>query len=193
MNAVYLGKQRGAALFVALIMLLLITMLAISSVRQATIESRVTGNNALQQKLTSSAEAGLREGEISMLRVDSFATEPQEDCPADTTTLPCLLAGEPTYAMQFATAGKSRSYNPLDGTKPAANTGIRWYSKVAPDGGNEAASVNAEYGSATGFAGGNSSATAATVFYYEVNSQGKSVSLSDAVYLRSTIAKISER
>ena len=44
-HAVHFPKQqRGAVLFIALIMLLVITVLAVSSMREVTLEARITGN-----------------------------------------------------------------------------------------------------------------------------------------------------
>lgn len=190
MNKTLRTKQGGAALFVAIIMLLLITLLSLSSVRESTLESRVTGNTAFQQKLVSAAEAGLRDGEISLLK--NRLGEPKGVCPDDDSDQPCLLSGVPKYTPQFGEVGGSRSYKPTDNTQIAEGSSVRWYAQVAPDGSSEAVSVNAEYGSASGFAGGNSSANAATTAYYELNSQGKSTTLPNTVYLRSTIVKISD-
>lgn len=55
-------RQDGATLFIALIILLVVTLLAVSSVREVTLESRMTGIFIEQQRLLNAAEAGLREG-----------------------------------------------------------------------------------------------------------------------------------
>ncbi|RYE72171.1 MAG: hypothetical protein EOO81_04070, partial [Oxalobacteraceae bacterium] len=59
-------NQTGATLLVALMMLLIITLLALSSMRGVSLESRITGNLRLQKTLTNAAEAGLRIGELSI-------------------------------------------------------------------------------------------------------------------------------
>ena len=56
-------SQRGAALFVALILLLIMTMLALSGVRSAVVESRIAGHSAAQQRMFNDAETGLRVAE----------------------------------------------------------------------------------------------------------------------------------
>ncbi|MFJ3483592.1 PilX N-terminal domain-containing pilus assembly protein [Pseudomonas sp. NPDC090202] len=60
------NAQKGATLIVAIIMLLLLTLLALSSMRGVSLESRITGNLKLQKNLTAAAEAGLRMGESSI-------------------------------------------------------------------------------------------------------------------------------
>ncbi|MGV8919206.1 MAG: pilus assembly PilX family protein [Pseudomonas sp.] len=59
-------NQSGVTLIIAIIFLLLITLLGISSMRGVTLESRITGNLKQQKILTEAAEAGLRIGENSI-------------------------------------------------------------------------------------------------------------------------------
>lgn len=59
-------KQSGVTLIIAVIFLLLITLLGISSMRGVSLESRITGNLRQQKILTEAAEAGLRMGENSI-------------------------------------------------------------------------------------------------------------------------------
>lgn len=58
--------QTGATLLVAIMMLLVITLLALSSMRGVSLESRITGNLKMQKSLTAAAEGGLRMGERSI-------------------------------------------------------------------------------------------------------------------------------
>lgn len=60
------SKQSGVTLIIAIIFLLLITLLGISSMRGVSLESRITGNLKEQKILTAAAEAGLRMGENSI-------------------------------------------------------------------------------------------------------------------------------
>lgn len=60
-------KQQGASLFIALIMLLVITLIAVTSMREVALESRITGNLVEQKRLASAAESALREGERRVL------------------------------------------------------------------------------------------------------------------------------
>lgn len=57
-------KQQGAVLLVALVILLVITVLAVTSMRGVVLESRITSNRAMTQKLLEQADAALREGEF---------------------------------------------------------------------------------------------------------------------------------
>jgi type IV pilus assembly protein PilX len=62
-------RQNGATLLVAIIMLLIITLLALSSMRGVSLESRITGNLKMQKTLFNAAEGALRIGENSISRV----------------------------------------------------------------------------------------------------------------------------
>lgn len=57
-------KQQGAVLVVALVMLLVLTVLAVSNMRGVTLESRITANRVETGRLDNLANAALREGEI---------------------------------------------------------------------------------------------------------------------------------
>lgn len=58
-----LRRERGASLLIALVLLLLLTILALTSLRGVTLESRVMGNIKQQHNLQSAAETALRVGE----------------------------------------------------------------------------------------------------------------------------------
>lgn len=57
-------RQRGVTLLVALVMLLVMTVLGISSMRGVSLESRITGNRAESLRLYNTADAALREAEF---------------------------------------------------------------------------------------------------------------------------------
>ena len=178
------NKQNGASLFIALIILLVVTLLAVSSTREVTLESRITGNFIEQQKLANSAESGLRDGE-SRLTAPITPLDPTTNCATVDSTAqpPCLLnliGGAYTYNLQFATTGKSRPYYPQNGTTVNVNTSVNWYGIPAPSGGENGESENPEYGSMLGATG---------TFRYEVNSQATNTLSNNAAYLRSTTAK----
>ena len=59
-------KQRAAVLVVALIMLLALTLLAVSNLRGVTLELRMTANRATTERLYHLADAALREGELRL-------------------------------------------------------------------------------------------------------------------------------
>jgi type IV pilus assembly protein PilX len=77
-------RQSGATLLVALMMLLIITLLALSSMRGVSLESRITGNLKQQKNLTSAAEAGLRIGEQKIQCPDCKAILQPISVPANT-------------------------------------------------------------------------------------------------------------
>jgi type IV pilus assembly protein PilX len=61
--SVFPARQRGAVLIIALVMLLILTLLATHSMREATIQARISGNVAERKVAGNAAEAALREAE----------------------------------------------------------------------------------------------------------------------------------
>ncbi len=59
-------KQQGAVLIIALVMLLVLTVLAVSNMRGVVLESRITASRAETQRLQDMADAALREGEFRL-------------------------------------------------------------------------------------------------------------------------------
>ena len=119
--------QTGATLLVALMMLLIITLLALSSMRGVSLESRITGNLRLQRTLTNAAEAGLRIGEqsISQWQCTAGAGNTNKPCMPIPTT---LQNGD--YLLAFTAANSANinvvttyQYNPVTGN----NVEIEWY------------------------------------------------------------------
>lgn len=167
------NRQNGATLFIALIVLLVVTLLAVSSVREVTLESRMTGNFVDQQRLFNAAEAALREGETRM-------TEPAKaldvSCSGDKGY--CLRATKPAYEQTFET---SETYGSADGTTLGANTTVAWYALPAPSGSEEGAAENPEYGNMMKGIG---------VFRYEVNAEATNTNSERATSLRTTTAKV---
>lgn len=81
------AQQRGATLVIALAILVIVTLLAVSSMREVVLESRITGNVIEQTRLQNAAESGLREGErrfVNTLR----PPEPGTGCRADNVARP---------------------------------------------------------------------------------------------------------
>ncbi|MBB2496765.1 pilus assembly PilX family protein [Aquipseudomonas ullengensis] len=56
-------RQRGVVLIIALVMLLVLTLLATTSMRGATLQARISGSVAEQKLASNAAESGLREAE----------------------------------------------------------------------------------------------------------------------------------
>ena len=57
-------RQQGAVLLIALVVLLVITVLAVTNMRGVVLESRITANRTAMQKLQEQADAALREAEF---------------------------------------------------------------------------------------------------------------------------------
>lgn len=177
------ASQRGAALLVAIIMLLIITVLAISGAREAALESRIVGNFTEHQKLLTGAESGLRDGEVNLVK-SIYPLDPTADCSSGGDSKPCLLklpSNTYTYSIDFSDTKMYRAYKPTDGTIKNIDTNVFWYGRPAPSGGQDGESENPEYGSML---------TGTGVFRYEVNSSAQSTVSGSTVILRSTTAKL---
>lgn len=174
-------RQNGATLFVALIMLLIITVLALSSVREATLETRITGNFTDQQKLINLAEAGLREGENLMTARHKPASPdcaPQDDegSEDEDSTKFCFVNMVPSALPSFED-DETACYAPLeDGTCP-----VRWYALPQPAGEAQGESENPEYGNMMLGIG---------TFRYEINTTTKNDATGQSASLRTTVAKV---
>jgi len=59
MNTLRIDRQRGAALLVGLVLMMVLTILAISTMRTATVELAMAGNAQYHQKARQLAEAGI--------------------------------------------------------------------------------------------------------------------------------------
>ncbi|MGE8500107.1 MAG: PilX N-terminal domain-containing pilus assembly protein [Pseudomonas sp.] len=103
-------NQRGAVLLVALVMLLVITLMAVSNMRSVTLESRITANRAHDMQLKSLADAALREAEFRFYGPGNLSDklEPKAaNCDEDNELVvsgnnkPCLLAVEPDSLLDF--------------------------------------------------------------------------------------------
>jgi len=63
MKAINNQKQSGAVLIIALVMLLVITVLTVSNMREVTLEGRMTANRMENQQLLNATESAMREAE----------------------------------------------------------------------------------------------------------------------------------
>ena len=171
-------RQRGAVLFVALVMLLLITLAAVGGMRGMQLEGRMTGNRLEQQRLMSAAESALREGE-GRLRKSNRALD---NCTSGTT--PCFTAQATSYTTNFSS---SNLYSGMDGNTSLLRS-ARWYLRYIAN-------------NCKGGAGGSgnsylSKGQVGCTYYYEVNSQaykGTASSIAcgaDALCLRSTFGLV---
>ncbi len=162
-------QQKGSTLFVALIMLLVITLLALSGTREVVLESRITGNFIEQQKLLNDAEATLREGE-KQLTLSNKPVEPS--CTTDDSY--CFRNEDASYTQSFAS---SLAYSYVSGD----NSTNKWYAIPAPSGATEGQAENPEYGNMMLGIG---------TFRYEVNTVSESTVTGQKANLRTTTAKV---
>jgi type IV pilus assembly protein PilX len=165
--------QRGATLLIALVMLLIVTLLAISSMRETTLESRMTASTLEQKRLFNSAESGLRDGEKRFADL----IRPPEHCAEgmDLERL-CILDRKPSYVPNFT---GSVAYQGSDGkTQPDRDT--RWYAIQAGSGQADGATDNPEYGNKLMGKG---------TFYYEINSNAQNKKGGES-NLRSVVARV---
>ncbi len=188
-------SQGGAVLLVSLVMLLVLTVLAVSSMRGVTLESRITANRAQDMKTQNIADAALREAEFRFYGPGNLADKLEANaanCETSNTiklngiNKPCLLEVEPDRRLAFVDQPQlisaddlsitSKVWMPYRGTDPAAKTeaDASYNSILAEETGN--AALNAEYG---GRGEGNG-----TYFYLNNGKTG------DALYLQSTHANI---
>lgn len=103
-------SQHGAVLVVALVMLLVITLLAVSSMRGTTLESRITANRAHDTQQQSAADAALREAEFRYYGPANLEDKLEGKAANCVTTnvlktnglnKPCLLAINDTDLLNF--------------------------------------------------------------------------------------------
>jgi len=195
MSPISRKSQEGAVLLVALVMLLVLTLLAVSSMRGVTLESRITANRAHDMKTQNIADAALREAEFRFYGPGNLADKLEakaENCNASNTiklngiNKPCLLEIQTNRLLAFfnqpGLAGAddlvrtSNIWMAYQGTDPVTQTeaDAHYNSILAEETGN--AAVNAEYGGRGEGSG--------TYFYLNNGKTG------DELYLQSTHANI---
>lgn len=141
MRSFKVDKQEGAVLVVALVMLLVLTVLAVSNMRGVTLESRITASRAEMQRLQDVADAALREGEFRFygpanlrdkLEFNADNCKSTNKLKANGLNKPCLLE-EVTDNDDL----KSLFDNPLaylgDSTKKGSGDALLWMSYLGLD------------------------------------------------------------
>lgn len=178
------AKQHGAVLLIALVMLIVITMLAVSGMREVTLESRITGNMLEQKRLSSAAESALRRGEKTILA----STRSPEICTNVTSGHACITSYlyTPSATDIYADFSSAFTYNPVSSENNALDRNTRWYVRRLDAGGLSGEAEDPEYGSVMGLL--------RSKHYFEINSQSsKSANENDclpgATCLRSVISK----
>ena len=184
-------KQRGVALVVALVFLLILTMLAVTNMREVSLETRITGNLVDEKRLFNSAEAGLKDGEfrtIGTLRKipGEYSIEAalvplnaEANCSGVSAKSKCLIKVDPDFAQPlFQSTGNQQVYSPDDVS--SLEDDVFWYAIPAPSGASRGESENPEYGNMTQGIG---------IFRYEINSRAVSDTGGDT-RLRSTVSRV---
>ncbi len=154
-------NQSGAVLFIALIMLLIITVLGIGSMSEVTLESRITGNLLEQKRLLNAAESALREGERRI-----SASTNVDQCSDNTTTAPCYISNATDLDYSF---DRALDYSGLDGNTTLERE-ARWYVRLI-GGPYTVGGTGASANGASNALASPETAQAGTTFYYEINSQ----------------------
>lgn len=172
------NKQKGASLFIALIMLVVLTVLAVSSMRGVVLENKITGSMILSSKLFNQAESTVSRAENSIDMLNS----PMEECPSAAT-----LCIEKTLLDKIVSSGFSYEIKPYaselkEFTGPE-NDGVKssWYVIPAPAGDAEGESLNPEYGQTLRGIG---------TFMYEVTVKSNMASdANENIYIRTVYSK----
>jgi len=172
------AHQRGAALFVAMIMLLMLLMLGVVGMRTVTLESRIAGNMLEAQRLQETADGSLREGERIIEKKGialSQCTAGAEFPGADAT--PCYVSeariDELGLNTDFGVSAKASGFE-----KPSGYWYPRYVSTVCPKGSSATSALEAASTGCTEFYELNAQAT----FKADAQDCG-----TDALCLRSTI------
>lgn len=176
MTALPHKTQRGAVLLVALVMLLVLTLLAVSNMRGVTLESRITANRAHNMQAKNVADAALREAEFRFYGPGNLKDKLEPDaanCALANELLvtgnnkPCLLAVSSSELLTFVnTPYLLTDANKSNFLEAASSGGLAWmpYRGLDPQDATEASdthsavwnsilavetsnsAVNAEYG-----------------------------------------------
>lgn len=83
--------ERGAALFFAMMFLVIISIIALASTKSSLLQERMTGGVRSQQLALMGAETGLRGGEQLLWNLSYDASQPLPPCVASTTSTHCIV------------------------------------------------------------------------------------------------------
>src|SRR6202040_2305763 len=95
------SKQTGVVLFIAMILLLILSLLGVTAARMQTVEERMARNDDNRQIGAQAAEAGLRGAETGLITglYTNFAAN------ANGLYAPVLSNGSPIPTLNWSTAG----------------------------------------------------------------------------------------
>lgn len=119
-------EQRGSALIISLIFLLLLTMIGVTSIQDSTLQERMAGNERDRNLAFQAAEAALREGEAFL----------REQSPVFTASgagglLSPDYSGASPSAVTYPWASRSRESGNLVGLSSAPRYVIEWITTQA--------------------------------------------------------------
>lgn len=198
------NKQDGAALVLALVFLIILTVLAITNMREVALESRIVGNLVDQKGCFNAAEAGLRDGEYRIVGALSTTTPGRypsipvtryaegvyslkppnavQQCSGELAWDDvCVLDQPPTFTQAFE-AGEA-GYAGTKGYSPDNQTefrqGISWYAIPFQAGAERGESEVPEYGAA---------AAGLNTVRHEINARANDTSCE--ARLRSTVLRV---
>jgi type IV pilus assembly protein PilX len=121
-------RQRGAAMVVALVMLLVLTVLGTSTARMTLLEERMTGNTQDRRVAFQAAEAALREGEDLL---ETPALPEFED--ADGLYQPAAADEDPLWRTMDFFGGDTQTYAALgEAEGPLAQAQSSWFIEELP-------------------------------------------------------------
>jgi type IV pilus assembly protein PilX len=132
LNSITDKKQGGAALMVALVMLLILTVIGVTAIRTTTLQERMAGNMRDANLAFQAAEAGLRDGE-ALVR---GAVLPPFDGTAGLLQVE-PDAGRTAYWNAYNWAGNSRVTAGVDGVAALPNYVVEELPPVPVEGGSE--------------------------------------------------------
>lgn len=118
--------QRGSALIISLVFLLLLTMIGITSIQDSTLQERMAGNERDRNLAFQAAEAALREGE-AYLREQSLTFTASG---AGGLLSPDYTSVKP-LAATYPWASRSRESSSLTGVSSAPRYTIEWITTQA--------------------------------------------------------------
>ena len=172
------AQQRGGALLVSMIMILLVLMLAVVGMRTVTLESRIAANKLEEQRLFETADGTLREGERTLLNY-AVSLKPCADSAVSPVNsgIPCYLSEAKTDTL-----GLNTDFSKIKAKSADFDRGGYWYPRYidtqCPKGSSATSALNV--------------ATTGCTEYHELNAQATAKDAvqacgPDALCLRSTV------
>lgn len=131
------GRQRGAALIIGLILLMVLTVLAISTMRTATLELLMAGNAQYRENAFRIAEAGVA-ARMRQAADDPATMDLALDCPApgDPALPPDATVAVPELNGEHRTVVCFRKYTDVPTGSSAGKVG-QYHYEVTADGSTE--------------------------------------------------------